>query len=55
MKRTGRKSAAQTPAPKKEQIRGSKTNPSGSAASKTAASSITFNDALIETIKLKVS
>ena len=55
MKRTGRKSAAQTPAPKKEQIRGSKTNPSGSAASKSAASSITFNDALNETIKLKVS
>jgi hypothetical protein len=55
MKRAGRKSAAQTPAPKKDQIKGSSKNPKGSASSKKSAKSIKFNDALINTIKLKVS
>lgn len=55
MKRAGRKSAAQTPAPKKERIQGSKTNPTGTAASKSSASAIKFSDALMDTIKMKVS
>lgn len=54
MKRAGRKSAAQTPAPKKDQIKGSSKNPKGSASSKKSAKGIKFNDALINTIKLKV-
>lgn len=55
MKRVGKKSTAQTPAPKKEQIQGSKINPSGSAANKKSAEKIEFNDALTKTIQNKVS
>jgi hypothetical protein len=39
-KRSGRKSEAQTPAPQKEQIRGSKVNPKGSASSEKSATKI---------------
>lgn len=53
--RRGRKSLSQTPAPKKEQIRGSKTNRSGSASSSSTAKTIKFNDALDKTIQKKVS
>jgi hypothetical protein len=42
-KRSGRESASQTPAPKKEQIRGSKVNPKGSASSERSASAIKFD------------
>lgn len=53
--RRGPKSLSQTPAPKKEQIRGSKTNRSGSASSSSSAKSIKFSDALDKTIQKKVS
>lgn len=53
--RKGRKSVSQTPAPKKEQIRGSKTNPAGSASSKSKAKSIQFSDATEKTIRAKVA
>lgn len=55
MKRSGRKSAAQTPAPKRERITGSKTNKSGSAKSASSAAQIEFSDALLTTIKTKVA
>jgi hypothetical protein len=42
-KRSGRKSASQTPAPLKDRIRGSKTNPKGSASSEKSASQIKFD------------
>ena len=48
-KRAGRKGLAQTPAPKKERIRGSKTNKKGSASSNGAR--ISFSDALTKKIK----
>ena len=48
-KRAGRKGLAQTPAPKKERIRGSKTNKKGSASSNGAR--ITFSEALTKKIK----
>lgn len=54
MKRAGRKSVAQTPAPKKERIYGSKTNKPKSASSKSSATQIEFNDALIDAIANKV-
>ena len=44
MKRSGRKSKAQTPAPRKDRIKGSKTNVKGSAKSRTSARSIKFSD-----------
>lgn len=53
--RRGPKSLSQTPAPKKEQIRGSKTNRSGSASSSSSAKSIKFSDALDKTIQKKVT
>jgi len=53
--RRGRKSLSQTPAPKNEQIRGSKKNRSGSASSSSTAKTIKFNDALDKTIQKKVS
>lgn len=53
MKRKGRKSAAQTPAPPKEQIYGSKKNPKGSAASKSAASKIELSTKALEALKNK--
>ena len=49
-KRAGRKGVAQTPAPKKERIRGSKKNPVGSA-SKSTSKPITFSDALVKKIR----
>jgi hypothetical protein len=54
MKRVGRKSVAQTPSPKKERIYGSKVNKPNSASSKSSASQIEFNDALIDAIANKV-
>lgn len=53
MKRRGRKSAAQTPAPPKERIYGSKKNPKGSAASKSAASKIELSTKALEALKAK--
>jgi hypothetical protein len=54
-KRKGRKSLAQTPAPKKERIKGSATNKKGSAKSKSSAKSISFSESTINSIKKKVS
>lgn len=54
MKRQGRKSASQTPAPKKDRIYGSKINKAGSAKNKVSSSSIQFGEQLISTIKNKV-
>ena len=54
MKRSGRKSVAQTPAPKKDRIRGSKINPKGSAKSRTSARSISFSASTLDKIKSKV-
>lgn len=52
-KRMGRKSAAQTPAPKSDRIKGSKINKAGSAASKKTASSIVVSDKVLKTLKDK--
>jgi len=52
-KRPGRKSAAQTPAPKSEQIKGSAKNPKGSAASKSTAIKISLSRKIIETLQKK--
>lgn len=51
MKRAGRKSAAQTPAPKSERIFGSKSNAPKSAASKNSAKNIVFSDSLSRKIQ----
>jgi hypothetical protein len=53
LKRRGRKSASQTPAPPKDRIKGSSTNPKGSAASQSSASSITLSDKIIATLEKK--
>ena len=50
----GGRTIAQTPAPKKERIFGSKVNKSGSAASKSSAKSIKLDDSVIESIKNKI-
>tara|TARA_R110002012_G_scaffold13629_1_gene57888 strand:+ start:2269 stop:2688 length:420 start_codon:yes stop_codon:yes gene_type:complete len=50
-KRPGRKSAAQTKAPKKERISGSKTNKAGTAKSKSSARKITYSDKTLIKIK----
>lgn len=55
MKRSGRKSAAQTPAPKGERIYGSSKNPKGSAKSQTSGASINFTDEIIDGLKKKVA
>ncbi len=55
MKRRGRKSAAQTPAPKNEQVYGSKKNPKGSAASEKSASKIKLSTSIVKTLKDKVA
>lgn len=55
MKRSGRKSAAQTPAPAKERVYGSKKNPSGSAASKSSASKIKLSSSIVQTLKDKAA
>lgn len=52
--RKGPKSLSQTPAPKKDQIRGSAKNPKGSAKSVASAKSIQFSEAVDKTIKTKV-
>lgn len=51
MKRPGRKSAAQTKAPKKDRISGSKVNKKGSAKSKSSARSIKFSESTNKAIK----
>lgn len=53
MKRQGRKSKAQTPAPKSERIKGSSKNPTGTAASKKSAESIKFSPAIITVLEKK--
>jgi hypothetical protein len=55
LKRRGRKSAAQTPAPKNEQVYGSKKNPKGSAASEKSASKIKLSTSIVKTLKDKVA
>ena len=54
-KRSGRKSAAQTPAPAKERIYGSKKNPKGSAASETSAKSIKLSGSVLTSLKNKLA
>ena len=51
MKRPGRKSAAQTPSKKSDRVFGSRTNPKGSAGSRTSSKSIQFGEALTSKIK----
>jgi hypothetical protein len=53
MKRKGRKSASQTPSPKKDRIYGSKKNPPNSATSK-KASSIKLSNKVVERLKNKL-
>lgn len=53
MKRSGRKSAAQTPAPAKDRVYGSKKNPKGSASSKASAVGITLSDSITKTLEGK--
>ena len=53
-KRAGRKSKAQTPAPRKERIYGSKKNPKGSAASEKSASKIKLDDKTMTALKNKL-
>jgi hypothetical protein len=53
MKRSGRKSLSQTKAPLKEQIKGSKANPKGSASSKSKASKITLSEKIVDILKKK--
>jgi len=51
--RIGRKSAAQTPAPRSERIKGSKKNPKGSAASKSSAYKIVLSEKTIKALSQK--
>jgi hypothetical protein len=51
--RRGRKSEAQTPSPKKDQIKGSKVNPKGSASSTKSAKSIELSESIITTLENK--
>lgn len=53
-KRSGRRSAAQTPAPKAEQIKGSKKNPKGSASSESSAAKIKLSEKTIDVLKNKL-
>lgn len=53
MKRQGRKSKAQTPAPKSERIKGSSKNPTGTASSKKSAESIKFSPEIISVLEKK--
>jgi len=55
MKRRGRKSVAQTPAPKLERIYGSRLNKQGSASSSAKAKTIIFRKSLTDNIKEKLS
>lgn len=54
-KRSGRRSAAQTPAPKAEQIKGSKKNPKGSASSESSAAKIKLSEKTIDVLKNKLN
>jgi hypothetical protein len=54
-KRVGRKSAAQTPAPKSEKIYGSNINPKDSAASKTSGEKIVLSEEIVTALKNKMS
>ena len=54
MLRRGRKSAAQTPAPAKDRIYGSKTNPKGSASSEKSAKAITLSDKTMKSLQEKL-
>ena len=51
--RSGRKSAAQTPAPKADQIKGSSLNAEGSASSGLSASDIKLSDSTVDVLKKK--
>jgi GNAT superfamily N-acetyltransferase len=53
-KRSGRKSASQTPAPPKERIYGSKKNPKGSASSEKSAKQIKLNSDIIASLTKKL-
>lgn len=53
-KRSGRKSVAQTPAPPKERIFGSKKNPKGSASSEKTAKSIKLSPSIVLTLSKKL-
>lgn len=53
-KRSGRKSAAQTPAPAKERIFGSKKNPKGTAASESSAKKIKLSSGVMSSLKRKL-
>ena len=53
-KRQGRKSAAQTPAPPKERIYGSKKNPKGSASSEKTASKIQLSQDILKGLEKKL-
>jgi hypothetical protein len=55
MKRKGKKSIAQTPAPKRERIYGSRRNVKGSSSDESVAYSISFSDKVTESIKNKLS
>ncbi len=55
MKRRGKKGIAQTPAPKRERIYGSRRNVKGSASDESVAYSISFSDSVLESIKSKLS
>ena len=50
----GGRTIAQTPAPKKDRVYGSKTNPKGSAKDKTGAQTIKFSPILLKSIKNKI-
>jgi len=53
--RTGPKSASQTPAPPKERIKGSKTNPTGTASTRSKAGDIEISAATEEALKNKIA
>ena len=53
--RPGPKSASQTPAPPKERIKGSKTNPAGTASTRSKAGDIEISAATEETLKNKIA
>ena len=54
-KRSGRKSVAQTPAPKSDKIYGSKSNPKGSASSENSAKNIKLSEQTEKVLKNKLS
>ena len=53
--RPGPKSASQTPAPPKERIKGSKTNPAGTASTRSKAGDIEISEATEEALKNKIA